>query len=70
VDLPRPVAGFGTDDTSGTSNVKFTDVTVTSYGVVWPDVNQDGTIDQSNATERGGATFATARGHVIVNYTK
>jgi hypothetical protein len=60
-ELQRPVAGWGSDP-SGNA-VRFLDLTVTSMGAVFSDPNQNGVVD---ASERPGAAFASARGHVIL----
>lgn len=64
-DLARPVAGWGTDPNQTT--VKFVDLTVTSMGVVFPDgidgSSPNGVVD---ANERSGASYANARGHVVL----
>ncbi len=60
-ELQRPVAGWGTDQNANT--VKFIDLTVTSLGTVFLDGNLDGIIQDA---ERPTASFASARGHVIV----
>lgn len=61
-DLVRPVAGWslGSGDQS---TVKFVDLTVTSMGVVFPDLANYGVVD---ANERAGAAYANARGHVVL----
>lgn len=60
-ELQRPVAGWGSDPNGNV--VKFIDLTVTSMGAVFNDPNQNGIVD---ASERPGAAFANARGHVII----
>jgi hypothetical protein len=56
----RPIAGYPTE---GPGSPVFYDFTVTSNGFVFYDTDLNGIIDP---LERGGSTYGSGRGHVIV----
>lgn len=66
MDVIRPVPGAPIDGSPGTP--KFLDITLTSTGVVFVDLNSDGKIDWSttSANEGLGAVFTSGRGHLVL----
>ncbi len=69
LEVTKPLAGFNIQSDSGqagqqSSAATFVDITVTSTGVVFDDLNGNGIIDYP--AEGSGAVFTEGRGHVFI----